>query len=302
MTITALNKMCHSQRQELKWSGVLVQTIQLPKDDTRLRANCNEAEKFLSTIGNPVSGSGRETRVWKGVSANAVAKFVEALQFPPESARASGQQLGTFIRQQTAKPAPELTSWTVALVSVQDASVSRSVGGYEIGLAQRTPEQVFASSYSLKKANILNPADESTDFAGVTFDQEWFDMVATKPELSVDAIWLREQVGRDAAKVALDLTLRWQQTEPPKLLKRGTGETTRPNGRVMRVLRKRTHGLILVYPLEPLAQAGVDPNGPAVVGVALSFPTSDTVLGVEYRVNRVWGAEMQEDDQYDNDN
>jgi hypothetical protein len=302
MTVTALNKMCHSQRQELKWSGVLVQTIQLPKDVGRLTTNFKEAGKLFTAIGTPASGSGRETRVWVGVSANAVAEFVGALQFPPESARASGQQLAAFIRQQTTKTDPELTSWTVALVSVQDATTRRSIAGYEVGLAQRTPEQLFATSYSLKKANILNPSDEAYDFSWVSFDQKWFDMVANKPELAADVDWLKEQVGRDAAMIALDLTLRWQQTIPPKLLRRGTGETKRPNGRVMRVLRKRTHGLLLVYPLEPLADAGVDPNGPPVIGVALSFPTSDTVLGVEYRVNRVWGAEVQEDDEFDNDN
>lgn len=54
-----------------------------------------------------------------------------------------------------------------------------------------------------------------------------------------------------------------------------------------------------MLPLEPLTDAGVDPNGPPVIGVALSFPTSETVLGVEYRVNRVWDAEIQEDAAYD---
>ena len=33
--------------------------------------------------------------------------------------------------------------------------------------------------------------------------------------------------------------------------------------------------------------------------MALSFPTSDTVIGVEYRVNKVWDAELPEDDEYD---
>lgn len=86
-----------------------------------------------------------------------------------------------------------------------------------------------------------------------------------------------------------------------------------PHGRVVREVRPKSHGLLLIYPLlapsvipgsggRPDEATGLDPDGQPIIGVALSFPTSDTVLGVEYRVNRVWGAEMQEDDQYDNDN
>ena len=81
----------------------------------------------------------------------------------------------------------------------------------------------------------------------------------------------------------------------------------------MREVRAKRHGLLLIYPLVAPAivpgedgraeePTGLDPNGPPVIGVALSFPTSDTVLGVEYRVNRVWDAEIQEDAQYENDN
>ena len=77
---------------------------------------------------------------------------------------------------------------------------------------------------------------------------------------------------------------------------------SRVGGRVLRVLRRRSHGLLIIYPLEPLAATGVDTSGPPIISLSLSFPTSDTVLGVEYRVNRVWGAEIEEDNEFDNDN
>jgi len=302
MTVTALNKMCHSKSLELSWAGVLVQTTQLPRDAARITANVTATEKLLSALGQPTDGTGRETRIWRGVSSGEVAKFVESLQFPPESARASGQQLANFIRQQVNKAAPELNNWTIALASVQDATSCSEIGGLEIGLAVRAHEQQFPTSYTLRKANLLSPDHEALDFKGQTFDQEWFDAISDKFDLAADVVWLREQVGRDAARVALDLTVRWQHTEPPKIRPPAQGETKRANGRVLRVLRRRSHGLLIIYPLEPLAAAGVGASGPPVISLSLSFPTSDTVLGVEYRVNRVWGAEMQEDDQYDNDN
>ena len=37
-----------------------------------------------------------------------------------------------------------------------------------------------------------------------------------------------------------------------------------------------------------------------IIGVALSFPASDTALdGAEYRVNRVWDSEIKEDAAYE---
>ncbi len=302
MTVTALNKMCHSQSLELSWAGVLVQTTQLPRDAVRIADNVAATKKLLSLLGDAISGKDRETHVWRGVSANAVASFVESLQYPPESAKASGQQLARFIRQQIAKADPELTTWTVALASVQDTDATYLFGDLKVGLAVRAHKQLFSTSYTLKKANLLSPDHEAIDFKGQPFDQEWLDAIADKFDLAADVEWLREQLGREAADVALELTRRWQQTTPPKIRPPVQGETKRANGRVLRVLRRRSHGLLIIYPLEPLAATGVDTSGPPIISLSLSFPTSDTVLGVEYRVNRVWGAEMQEDNEFDDDN
>jgi hypothetical protein len=314
MIVTALNKMCHSQRLELSWAGVLVQTTQLPKDG-RIAANLAATTTLLAELGKPNAGADRETRVWRAVPAAAVAKFIEGLQYPPESARASGPQLAAFIRKQTGKDPKELTLWTVALVSnTQAAAQRRTVAGHPgIGLIERTPESQTASAWTLIKSNVLNPADEARDFVdGQKFDLDWFVAVADKAELSRDVGWLQDQVGRDADDVALELTLRWQQTEPPRIKKPLKGETKRANGRVLRALRRRTHGLLLIYPvlppvevpakekeMRPAVPTGLDPAGDPIIGVALSFPTSDTVIGVEYRVNKVWDAELREDDEYD---
>lgn len=313
MIVTALNKMCHSQKLELSWAGVLVQTTQLPKDG-RIAANLATTTALLAGLGNPDAKAEREARVWREVPAAVVAKFIEGLQYPPESARASGSQLAAFIRQQANKQPAELTRWTVALVSNSQSAGSerRNVAGQQgIGLIVRTPEDQTGAAWTLIKSNILSPADEERDFVdGQKFDLDWFVAVADKPELSCDLGWLREQVGRDADDVALELTLRWQQTEPPRIKKPLKGETKRANGRVLRALRRRTHGLLLIYPvlpptevpakeMRPAVPTGLNPKGDPIIGVALSFPTSDTVIGVEYRVNKVWDAELREDDEYD---
>ncbi len=304
MTVTALNKMCHSQTRELSWAGVLVQTSQMPRDQKRIANNFTATTKFIAALGDPTRGKGRETRVWtdrSGAHVKSLVVFLESLQLPPESARASGSQLADFIRKQSGKVQPELISWTVALISVKDAKPNPDwpIASLDVGFVGRTPEKQLTDSYSLKNANILSPKDEATDFVGTRFERDWFEAIVSKLELAPDVEWLQQQIGREAEPVALDLTVRWQQAEPPKIKAPPTGQAKRPNGRVLRVLRRPTHGLLLIYPLEPPTDAGVDPNGPPVIGVALSFPTSETVLGVEYRVNRVWDAEIQEDAAYD---
>ncbi len=311
MIVTALNKMSHGRTLELSWAGVLAQTTQLPKEAAKIAANLRATEALLAGLGQSSPSEGRETRVWTDVPATAVAKFVEALQFPPASARASGEQLAAFIRKQAGKAPAELTVWTVALVSHAQAPAARhrKCAGFDVGLIERNPESQTATSFALKKANILNPVDEARDFTG-SFDQVWFDAVAGKRELVGDITWLQEQIGRNALEVALELTRRWQQTEPPKIRKPAEGETKRANGRVLRVLRRPENGLLLIYPLLPPTKVvpekpipeeptGLKPDGPPIVGVALSFPTSATTLGVEYRVNRVWSAEMEEDAGYE---
>ena len=68
--------------------------------------------------------------------------------------------------------------------------------------------------------------------------------------------------------------------------------------------------MLLIYPVlppkevkfddgRPPENTGFDPLGPPVIGVALSFPTSETTLGIEYRVNKVWGEAMQEDEGFE---
>ncbi len=176
-------------------------------------------------------------------------------------------------------------------------------------LIERTPESQTKATLALKKANILSPTDEGIDFEEQTFTADWYNAVAGKLELEGDEDWLSGQVGKDALNVALDLTRRWQNASPPKIRKPPSGESARPNGRVLRTLRKESDGLLLIYPVMPptrveleggvIEQTELDPKGPPIIGIALSFPVSATTLGVEYRVNTVWGSEINEDDEYE---
>lgn len=316
MIVTALNKMSHGRTLELSWAGVLAQTTQLPKDPIMILANLRATEELLTLAGTPGRDDGRSTRLWENVPSAMVADYIKTLKFPPGSARASVEKLAAFIGKQADKSTPELSRWTVALVSHAAAAPDqrRTLAGLNVGLIERNPEDQTPAVLELKKANILNPKDEAQDFTGQVFNRAWFAAICAKRELAEDVGWLQDQVGLAADVVALNLTRRWQAVEPPKLRKPASGSTTRPNGRVLRVLRPAERGLLLIYPILPPAQVvrlvdgvrqppeptGMAIDGPPIIGVALSFPTSQTAIGVEYRVNPVfWDAELQEDADYE---
>jgi hypothetical protein len=312
MIVTALNKMSHSRVQELSWAGVLVQTTQFFKESSITESNLAAVEDLITTIGAPaLSQEAPGSRIWKNVPAANIAGFLSTLRFPPEAARAGGAELVQFIRKQAEKPEKELTHWTVVLVGSSSASAQdrRDIAGRSTGLVSRSAEDQTETTWLARKANIQNPADEAWDFNGVLFDAAWFEAVSGKPDLTDDRDWLAGCLGKDAAEVALLLTRRWQDTTPPKL-RPPEKTTTRPYGRVLRVLRPRTRGLLLIYPLlppveviagegRPARSTGLDRDGSPVTGVALSFPASETVLGVEYRVNRVWDTIIKDDAAYD---
>ena len=314
MIVTALNKMSFGRTLELSWAGVLAQTTQLPKETDKIAANLKATEKLLLALPPPPPVVGQGTRLWSAVSAAQVADYVESLLFPPASARASGEHLAMFIRRQATKFPAELTRWSVALISNAQAPVAnqRTVAGFPLGLVERNPEDQNENSFTLKKSNILSPKHEACDFRGRIFNLEWFESVAGKRELAEDNEWLQMQIGEDADDVALALTHRWQAGETPKIRKPVSGGTSSlANGRVLRVLRRPQEGLLLIYPVLPPCQVefgdgrlpestGLDPNGPPVIGVAISFPTSDSVRCVEYKVTpRYWGNEIAEDVSYE---
>lgn len=311
MIVTALNKMSHGENRQLSWEGTLVQTPDLPKDSERIHSNFATTEQLLSSLGDAMMLGG--TRIWRQVSAATIQSFILGLRYPSLSAGACGEQLAAFINKQVTKSSPELMSWTVVLASNSQAhSEPVSIAGHSVGLIVRNPESQTEHTYRLKNGNILSPADEGRDFDGVAFDRQWFEAVCTKPDLEDDRDWLEDRAsgGLAAEDVALQLTNRWM--EAGKIRKPKSGKCARPNGRVVRVLRPRETGLLMIYPLLPPRivkgrdglddeETGLHENGTPIIGVAFSFPSSNTALGCEYRVNRVWQAEIEEDERYDDD-
>lgn len=314
MIITAMNKMCHSQRLELSWAGQLVQTTQLPKD-SRIAANAATTEQFVAALSGAPTRQANGTLIWSSVSADEVSDYVHKMEFPPESSRATGDDLSRFIRAQVEERG-ELTTWTVVLVSNSRAPAEerRTFAGQSVGLTVRRPASQKPTDYALRNANILNPSDESLDLAGILLTLEVAAKLLAKPALVPDRDFILAQASlttpRDLRSVAVNLTRERAAAEPG--YHGNAKDIDVAHGRVVRELRPKTHGLLLIYPLlqpnevpevksksgvvtSPAESTDLDPKGPPIIGLALSFPESETATYVEYQVNKKWNTALQED-------
>ncbi|MEZ4294644.1 MAG: Z1 domain-containing protein [Polyangiaceae bacterium] len=291
MIITALNKMCHSQELKLSWSGVLAQTTHVPRDQGRVATNHAVTEQFLGALGQPESGEHLTTRIWSQVSAATVAGYLEELVFPPESARAAGKQVADFIRTQSTKASPELTVWTVALVSSRSGKPA-NIAGHEVGLVIRNPvESVTGDAFPLRNANIISPDHQALDLRQMPFTEQSVAEAAASDIIKKDV----EEIGDGRWKTLEHLALAITANRIKQGRLKGNGQVA--NGQVIRELRPKQRGLLLIYPLN-LAEHGIDLP---VIGAALSFPASDTVDGVDYRVNRVWDTAVEDDATYEDE-
>jgi hypothetical protein len=316
MIVTALNKMCHSETQRLSWSGVLEQSTHVPVDSARVVKNLGCVERLVGELGAPRTNIQGKTRLWTTVPGVRVATFLEELAMPPESARAAGRQIADFIRKQMAKSPSELCTWTVALLSSTGPDAkSSTIGGYHVGRIIRTPQRrsdsgPFVSpgidSVALKNANIISPSHQALDLKELPFTGTTIDDAGAPDLVRRDLAKIDVSECNNLEDVAIAIT-RYRIANTP--LK---GNDQIANGRVVRELRPRSRGLLLIYPLAPpsalfpltrLAKGErVQDNGTGepLIGVALSFPASaSTMDGVEYRVNRVWDSEIQEDADYE---
>jgi hypothetical protein len=317
MIITALNKMGWNQLVEQSCAGTLVQTAHLPKD-ARIARNAVRTEAFLRTL--PPAPTLLEDRalVWREVPAETVSDYIAGMEYSIHSLKMAGADIAAFIRKQNQQG--ELINWTVALLSNSQTKeeARRDFAGYRIGLLSRNPASQAASDYALRKANILSPRDESLDLADFALTPTLAAALAQKPGLAAkERAWLLDQgtvsPPRRLSEVALSLARRRAAEEQGA----ATPVPTFPAGQLGRELRPKTHGLLLLYPLVQPDQVpevkkngvvvaaretiNLDPAGPPVIGLAFSFPTSESATRVEYQVSKRWNRTLVEGDESDDD-
>lgn len=167
----------------------------------------------------------------------------------------------------------ELTSWTVAMTGGGSANSHTFARGITVdALLERSGDENIQDRYSIGR--LLSPKDESIDLD----DQTW--------------------------QAALTSTIKAWKSDPAR---QSDGDRRKepelPNGPAVRRIRGRgadgiapapERGLLLLYPLDPkLSKVAslLDQSDP-VMAFGVSFPSSDSGLKVEYRVDHLlWEQE-----------
>jgi hypothetical protein len=259
LLITARAKLRTGLRLRLSFAGSISETIMFRRDGT-VEDNFRRTVSFVASLGGAKSASrparspSSTTKVWRDVPGDRIAQFLRAFASHPGASKAQTGPMADYVEAQMRSRPPELGLWTVGLLSNPGNPVS--VGDLNIGLTTRArfpPDEPIGDTYSIRR--LVSPADESLDLDA--------DQVAAALSRTREA-W-QSDPGRS------------KRTTPPDI----------PSGLSVRGVRDPGHGLLLLYLLDP-EDGQLGAGSAPVVGLAVSFPVSNSSTQIEYTVNNTY--------------
>lgn len=261
MMVTSAVKMRTGTELRLSYAGDISETVVF--DTVKVHEqNLHAAVALLRSLGNPESGGRTKGYIWPKVGVEPVLQFLGEYQTHPEARRADTRLLARYVRRQNEQN--ELLEWTVLLLSsgLADArDVSEYFDGRDVGSIQRARQDPLKPGrYTIRR--LVSPSDEARD-------------------LSVDEY-----------RFAVDQTVIDWAASTRKNRPATAPET--PSGRRIRSARPRERALLMLYPLD--GETAGTQDGAPVVGVAISFPASDTAEAIQYKVNNVFTTAGDYDD------
>jgi hypothetical protein len=269
MTVTARNRMRSAEKMTLGFAGSVAVTTTMYATQREGQNNIEAVSDLIGALGELVDDgtTSFEERpghfLWHKVPTSAITeRFFEKFETVPGATKANSKLIADYIKRQALED--ELTNWTVVIASPANQTDTRNFGGLEIrlverSLAMRTEElgdsdrsaaqEILLSKGLYTVKTILNPSDESLDFSLEDLNQ---------------------------LKSRHDLT---------------SGEILK--GSQLRAARPRDRGLLILYAIKsPFTLSQLDHGAmnrklildDAVIGFAISFPPSSSILGREYVV------------------
>ena len=261
MLVTSAVKMRNGTEMRLSFSGDISETIIFKRDTKWLTANFDSIESWIESLGSYDAGSKAGGYTWH-TGASTILDLLSRYKSHEDARRADTELLARYIKAQTKND--ELVHWTVRLVSSGLAEAGpKIIRGLDVGLVKRAPfpEEQRQDRYTIRR--LVSPSDEQIDLTDIE--------KAAAVKLAVEN-W---QNDKRASK----------PKDPP----------TSPGGKDIRQARPKDRGMLLIYPLDP-QNAGLPEGTPPVIGVAISFPKSDTATEVTYTVNNVFTSKGGDDD------
>ena len=253
MLVTSSVKMKHGTEMRLSYSGAISETIIFSRDKVWVDANYEAVESWLRSLG-PASGLGGKKGGYTWTTdVGTVSELMRAYKTHPDARRANIGLLSRYIKAQADNG--ELRDWTVRLASsgLGDAT-PHCIRGLDTGLIKRArfPEQQPKDRYIIRR--LVSPTDELVD---LTAEEAASALAITKAAWAADS----------------------RPSKPPD-------QPISPSGTAIRESRPKTRGLLILYPLDAV-HAGYSDLVP-VMGMAISFPKSETAREITYLVNNVF--------------
>lgn len=261
MLVTSAVKMRNGTEMRLSFSGDISETIIFKRDAKWLASNFDTIESWLVSLGPNENGGKKGGYTWH-TDASVVLDLLGRYKSHEDARRADTELLIRYIKAQIKNH--ELVDWTVRLVSSGLADADpRLISSLDVGLVKRVPfpEDQRQDRYTIRR--LVSPVDEQIDLT---------DVERTSAMAIVVENWQNDK--RPS-----------KPNEPPTI----------PGGSEIRQSRPKTRGLLLIYPLNP-KHAGLPEGTLPVIGLAISFPKSDTATEVTYTVNNVFTSRGGDDD------
>ena len=251
LLITSNVKMKHGTSLSLTFAGAISETTVFRVDESSLNKNLEATERLVALLGNPVPGRprqerpGRDAEEWKGaitwqdVPAGQVSAFLRAVLSHECAYKVQGRLMAEYIDIVARKG--DMVSWTVALMGKEDGR-AWPIGPVKVGLiTRRGTLHKDRSRFTIQR--LLSPRDEAID------------------------------LGSAAWASALDLTKKAWTADPARSQRQ---EPDVPSGPMIRQVRPKEHGLLLLYLIDNTELTKKDGEvftlPRPLVGFAVSFP------------------------------
>lgn len=258
LQISASNKIRRATQVSVSWSGRLVETYALSKDEEIIKKNLSSTISLINKLGNSFSKE-NNNYLWKNIPFHYVKEFFAGFQVFDNLKSASPSNLQKFIEYKYRHS--ELSEWNVGIITKKSDKAFKINDKIEVSLIERTQSADSSKDvYLIRKSHIISPDDEFIDLS---------------PEEITES--------REATRQL------WKNKGIDKEPKRISGEWVRNN------IRKPDRVLLLIYFLDP-EKAALPSDSKPVVGFAISFPGTDRNDAVEYAVHDQLISRFDQDD------
>lgn len=255
LVVTSVGKRRNAEQIQLSYDGKITETIIFDRQYTQ--NNFDALKSLVTEIGKPPDKP--KHYHWQSIPSQTVINFLNGYWQQEDPRRTvKAKVLANYIERQNKND--ELTDWHVVIISKTNADKFIDVGGYNVGCVLRTPfpeGSLTDSSISIKR--LVSPADEMLDL--------------TDEEIERAREYDRKSKGKEGDFTPSNLAIRYSG-------------------------RPKERGLLLIYlPYGRDERTDKGYGGPEdpVVGFAISFPSSDTAIPIEYLVNTVYAEDEGSD-------